>query len=139
MSGWRTAAFGVVAGLAILAAVNVGGARAVALDEVPEKPGVRGTSSSQIELLCEIQKVNILETVVTQDWVLVDNVWVEAEPVVVENLYHRDANPAECPATPVPPVVEPVAPAEPVAVAPAVPAPVRAEPVPVAPGLPETL
>lgn len=65
--------------------------------EIPEKPGLQGTSSSEIELMCEIQKVNIHETVTTQDWVLVDNVWVEDIPVTVENLYHRDATPEECP------------------------------------------
>lgn len=80
----------------------------------PEKPADIVTVTETESTDCETKTVTTTTTTTTTGHVLVDNVWVEAEPVVTQTSSERPATAEECPVVVDPPVEEPEEPTPPV-------------------------
>jgi hypothetical protein len=93
---------------------------------VPEKPADIVTVDEDEVTDCEADTVTTTVTTTTIGHVLVDNVWVEAEPVVTVTSSERPADDVECPVPPVEEPEEPVTPEKPEEPAPAAQPPLAA-------------
>lgn len=89
--------------------VITGQSPAVCLPVVPPKPEPVVTVKTGEDGDCETGIVTRYETPFTADWTLVDNVWVQGEPVAGETIITtRPATATECPVEEPPVVVPPV-------------------------------
>lgn len=74
--------------------------------KVPAKPEVTVKVETLHDLICEVQRVNVVTRTTTTDWKLVGNAWVE-DIRTVEIIQAREATVEECPVTEPPAGEEP--------------------------------